>query len=138
MSDKMACIRDEVMVSVPTLIAYPSSTSNPLVIQPARTRRDWMEQDGRMAYRCLPLSIANASGWEILSPATFEVKWAGGSELVDLRTSEADFEQVSGWISSISSGTLLMPTDDLFRTPPGWAVAMRGAPNADKFPDRVP
>ena len=31
--------------------------------------------DDRFAYRCIPLSIANASGWELLCPVTFEAWW---------------------------------------------------------------
>ena len=35
-------------------------------IRPAPVERDWMEATGnRFAYRCLPLNIANAYGWEV-------------------------------------------------------------------------
>jgi hypothetical protein len=33
----------------------------------------------RFAYRCIPLSIANASGWEIVLPFSFSAVWNGGS-----------------------------------------------------------
>ena len=33
-------------------------------LRPAPLERDWMDASGeRFAYRCLPLSIANAYGW---------------------------------------------------------------------------
>lgn len=33
----------------------------------------------RFAYRCLPLTIANTHGWEMLSPCSFEAVWNGGA-----------------------------------------------------------
>ena len=51
-------------------------------IRPAPRRRDWMDatQQG-LPYRCIPLSVANVHGWELLCPYSFEVEWtgAGGS-----------------------------------------------------------
>jgi len=32
----------------------------------------------RFAYRCLPLTIANQHGWELLCPCSFEALWTGG------------------------------------------------------------
>ena len=55
------------------LILYPTGEVRP-TIQPAPATRDWMDKTPQSyAYRCLPLNIANAHGWEILSPSTFEV-----------------------------------------------------------------
>ena len=49
-----------------------------LDIRPAPLDRDWMDTTGeRFAYRCLPLDIANAHGWEILCAAGFEALWTG-------------------------------------------------------------
>ena len=51
-------------------------------IRPAPVERNWMEAtDHRYAYRCLPLNIANAHGWEILCPAGFTAIWNGGKGL---------------------------------------------------------
>ncbi|MFI4960960.1 MAG: DUF6065 family protein, partial [Hyphomicrobiales bacterium] len=48
-------------------------------IRPAPADREWMDNiDQRFAYRCLPLSIANAHGWEILCAAGFTAVWDGG------------------------------------------------------------
>jgi hypothetical protein len=52
---------------------------NPLPLRPAPVARDWMDRvPDRHAYRCLPLNIANAHGWEVASPCAFEVEWDGG------------------------------------------------------------
>ena len=51
-------------------------------IRPAPADREWMDNiDQRFAYRCLPLSIANAHGWEILCTAGFTAVWDGGRAL---------------------------------------------------------
>ena len=39
----------------------------------------------RFAYRCLPLNIANAHGWEVLSPAGFSAIWHGGPAIEDVK-----------------------------------------------------
>ena len=48
-------------------------------IRPAPVERDWMEATSqRFAYRCLPLNIANAYGWEVLCNTSFLATWTGG------------------------------------------------------------
>jgi hypothetical protein len=48
-------------------------------IVPGRSERDWMDiTTQRFAYRCTPLPIANASGWEVILPASFTASWNGG------------------------------------------------------------
>ena len=55
-------------------------------IRPAPVERAWMEKTPqRYAYRCLPLNIANAHGWEILCPSTFTAVWNGTNALNALR-----------------------------------------------------
>ena len=45
-------------------------------IRPADVKREWMDATAeRFAYRCLPLNIANAHGWEVPSPCSFEAYW---------------------------------------------------------------
>src|ERR1700743_449622 len=47
--------------------------------------RGWMDLfTDRHAYRCLPLTIANSHGWELLVPAAFEVEWNGGPKIAAL------------------------------------------------------
>ena len=36
----------------------------------------------RHAYRCVPMTVANTHGWELLVPASFEVEWNGGSRRI--------------------------------------------------------
>jgi hypothetical protein len=55
------------------------------VIEPAGTTRQWMQETpDSFAYRCLPLTSANAHGWDLLTPASFEAVWNGGSSPSDV------------------------------------------------------
>jgi hypothetical protein len=90
--------------------------------------------DQRSAYRCIPLSIANASGWEILSPVAFQATWTGSTLTsgVSISTRE-DRARVDRLASShFGHGVLTFHTGYLFRTSPGWALWVRGSPNTAK------
>ena len=50
-------------------------------LRAAPATRSWMDETSdAFAYRCLPLNIANAHGWEFLSPCAFSARWDGGSD----------------------------------------------------------
>jgi len=56
-----------------TLIAYRIHKYPSMPIVPASSMRDWMDKTHeRFAYRCLPLTIANQTGWCVIDPLTFE------------------------------------------------------------------
>ena len=101
-------------------------------IVPGRQRRVWMDETrSRFAYRCLPLTIANGIGWEILLPAKVTAEWNGGPELSDITIASDD----PAWrpdqlaLSHFGHGILTFPVGYLFRTDPGVAVWARGVPN---------
>ena len=103
-------------------------------IRPASSRRDWMDATAEsFAYRCLPLNIANAHGWEILSPCGFEAMWNGGSDPSDVTirvdTGTADHDAP---VALFGQGTLTFHVAALFQTPPGWNLWVGGSPNAAK------
>ncbi|TDP48229.1 cupin-like protein [Zavarzinia compransoris] len=103
-------------------------------LRPASHKRDWMEATPeRFAYRCLPLAIANAHGWEVLSPVGFAARWTGGPgvEAVEIRPDPgADPQRLP--VSLFGHGTVTFHVEGLFRTPPGWNLWVGGAPNAAK------
>ena len=103
-------------------------------IRPAAPRRDWMDgTPERFAYRCLPLAIANAYGWELLSPCGFAARWRGGSgtDAVEIRLDPGMAgRQVP--VSLFGQGTITFHVEGLFRTSPGWNLWIGGAPNAAK------
>jgi Family of unknown function (DUF6065) len=132
-SDRLEAAR-EAAAAVPELVCYPLEPDPP-AIEPARAAREWMDRTHqRYAYRCLPLSIANASGWEILAPIGFEASWSGGEDkaAIIVRSAE-DPERVKRLATShFAHGILTLHTGYLFRTSPGWALWVRGAPNSAK------
>lgn len=103
-------------------------------LRPASHRRDWMEATPeRFAYRCLPLAIANAHGWEVLSPVGFSARWDGGAEgeSVEIRPDAgADPRWVP--VSLFGQGTITFHVEGLFRTSAGWNLWVGGPPNEAK------
>ena len=60
------------------LECFPTQDRPPEIV-PGRAQRNWMEVFAyRHPYRCLPLTMANTTGWEILCPVSFTATWNGG------------------------------------------------------------
>lgn len=103
-------------------------------IRPASPKRDWMEKTPeRFAYRCLPLAIANAHGWELLSPCGFEARWRGGAdpESVEIRLDAGAGKRLAP-VSLFGHGTITFHVEGVFRTPEGWNLWVGGPPNDAK------
>ena len=115
------------------LICYLHPGWRPL-IRPASAQRAWMDATPEsFAYRCLPLSIANAHGWEVATPRAVEAWWDGGSgvEAVHLQV-EGEPDPVSAPVSMFGQGVLTFHLAGLFRTPSGWNLWVGGPPNQGK------
>jgi len=113
------------------LICYPVTTPLPS-IRPAVTERDWMDQTSeRHAYRCLPLSIANAAGWEILNPSSFSAVWDGGPGPDAVRIISEDGTDPIG-ISLFGAGVLTFHVTGLFETEKNIQMWVSGSPNRVK------
>ncbi len=84
-------------------------------------RRDWMDATpNRYAYRCLPLTIANQTGWWIKNPVGFTANWLGRSDAgsIEFRF-DASSEVWKEWINSqFGEGIITWNTPFLFRTKP--------------------
>ena len=66
---------------------------------PGRSKRDWMDASPeRYAYRCLPLTMANSTGWELLCPFDVDIEWNGGMGIEDIKVSSPDPRCLSGWV----------------------------------------
>lgn len=83
------------------------------------------------AHRCLPLTIANAHGWEILNPGAFAAAWSGGPEKDAIRIKAAAPERLAP-ISHFGSGVLTFHVTALFRTEPGTNLWVTGPANRPK------
>lgn len=118
------------------LICYVEPGWAPL-IRPAPATRPWMDATAEsFAYRCLPLDIANAHGWEILCPCGFEAVWNGrpGTDAVTIvPDAGAVAHQVPA--SLFGQGIVTFHIEGIIRTPPGWNLWVGGSPN--RFKDGV-
>jgi hypothetical protein len=118
----------------PELLCFREYAEPPEII-PGRTERDWMDATSQhFAYRCTPLSIANASGWELVLPGSFSATWHGGRLTSDITIRPTSEHMRLGPVveSVFGHGTLTFHPGYLFRTSPGWALIARGAPNIVK------
>lgn len=99
-------------------------------IVPARAERDWMDAfHMRFPYRCLPLTMANTTGWEILCPTDVRICWNGGKDKKDVTVSCRDPQAAHFVQSHFSHGIVTFHTGYLFRTQPQYALWAGGAPN---------
>ncbi len=107
-------------------------TQDALRIVPASASRDWMDRfPDRHAYRCLPLSIANAHGWHILNRSRFTAIWDGRTEQAGIAFS--DYEGPAAAAKShFSFGVITFELGVLFRTEPGWNMMVTGPINQFK------
>jgi hypothetical protein len=104
-------------------------SADPPQLAPGRARRPWMDAaPSRQPYRCLPMTIANSTGWELLCPVGFSAEWSGGGSLAALSVTHDDPARAFA-SSHFGSGTLTLHPGYLFRTDPGFGIVVRGAPN---------
>lgn len=113
------------------LECYPMLPRPPELVAGSPDRK-WMDAfHARHPYRCLPLTMANTTGWEVLCPMGFRAEWNGGPQADDIRLipdrPHPDFRILVE--SHFTQGVLTFHTGYLFRTPPGWAVWTSGPPN---------
>jgi hypothetical protein len=112
-------------------------------VRPARAKRQWMDDfPDRHAYRCLPLSIANAYGWEVLCPVPVEIRWNGGMTVEDIEViglkplpGGAPIEHFCR--SNFSRGIVTFHLDYLIETEPDWGLMATG-PFNDPKPTAAP
>jgi hypothetical protein len=113
------------------LECYPMM-QRPPDLQPGKPQREWMDRFfGRHPYKCLPLTMANCTGWELLCPIGFTAEWNGGGNQKDITlTPDKPSGEFHLYVEShFAGGVLTFHTGYLFRTSPGWGVWTCGSPN---------
>jgi antitoxin (DNA-binding transcriptional repressor) of toxin-antitoxin stability system len=119
------------------LIVYPM-TDEALPLRAAPAKRDWMDATpDSYAYRCLPLNIANAHGWEVLNMRSFSAHWDGGTapEAITITPDLDELPPVGAHIKPLAhfgSAVLTFELPFMFRTPPGWNLWVMGPINRPK------
>jgi len=119
--------------AAPELIAFVLNPALSMRLEAAERGRRWMDAtDARFANRCLPLLIANQSGWLLLSDHTFRATWNGGSGLDALSVSYLAGPEPYPAASHFGHGILTFSLPFLFRTSPGYNLLVRGPANLPK------
>jgi hypothetical protein len=109
------------------LIAYDIGAKLPIRLRPASNERDWIEASpGRYAARCLPLLIANQSGWEVVLDGELTATWNGRPDIHAV-TIDSPTRHVAS--SHFGLGILTFHLPFIFRTPPGYNLLVRGPSN---------
>lgn len=99
-------------------------------IVPAPRKRDWMPV---AMNRCLPLTISNSYGWEILNDNAFTAIWGGGNTKDDIVVVYDNPEHETGLACShFGLGVLTFGFRVLFQTEPGWDMMVTGPSNRPK------
>jgi hypothetical protein len=83
---------------------------------------------GRFAYHCLPLVMANQAGWILTSGRTVLATWTGGTDTDDLSVASPDGEDPPA-SSQFGHGVLTWEIPFLFRTSAGYNLLARGPAN---------
>lgn len=113
------------------LECFPTAARPPEIV-PGRPQRGWMDRfTERHPYRCLPLTMANTTGWEILCPVAFTAEWTGGNDTSDITfRSDRPHPDFHDFVKShFSHGVITFHPGYLFRTEPGWDLLCGGPPN---------
>jgi hypothetical protein len=100
-------------------------------LRAASHRRQWMDETpSGYAYRCVPLSVANAHGWELLCPVSFAATWNGGAKDKDVSITYPDGPDSGPPMfldTHFGSGIITFNPLLIFRTPKGYDLWI-GAP----------
>lgn len=109
-------------------VAYRIKEGGP-TIEVASAARKWMNETAAgFANRCLPLRIANQSGWFILSHERVEVAWDGTAGVNGLVVTKGTLDDQ--FLSShFGHGILTWKMPYLFKTPVGYNLYVRGPAN---------
>jgi len=115
------------------LYAYEIHDPRAMTLIAAPVTRLWMDQThGRFAYRCLPMIMANTSGWLIQNPSEFSLYWNGGAKKEDLMIKFANNCPDERIASHFGSGVLTFSLPYLFRTPKNINLWVKGPSNSPK------
>ena len=127
----------------PMVVKLHALTDHAPEVRPARAKRRWMDDfQDRHAYRCLPLSIANSFGWEVLCPIPVEIRWNGGMTVDDIQVIGLKELPGGGPVdhfcrSNFSRGIVTFHLDYVIQTEPDWHIMATG-PFNDPKPTAAP
>jgi hypothetical protein len=86
----------------------------------------------RFANRCLPLLMANQSGWLVLNGVPMRAEWDGSDGPAGLTVAYEQRPPSCHAVSHFGHGIVTWNLPYLFRTPPGYDLLVRGPANTVK------
>jgi hypothetical protein len=111
-----------------TLITLTKTHQNPPPVKQSRVKRDWMDATyNKHAYQCLPLTVANVSGWELILEQDVVVQWDGGNTVPKVLKGEMYNNRPVTQPSVI--GIMSFTTGWAFNTEDGYSTWISGSPN---------
>lgn len=118
----------------PSIAAYGLGPDPSVRLAAASVTREWiLNTHGRFAQRCLPLLIANQSGWTLQNPVPFRVTWDGSDGQLGLKMEGVDGAATPTHVTSLFGyGIISWTVPYLFRTSPGYNLLVRGPANLPK------
>lgn len=96
-----------------------------------QTYVDWWEKDSKTinhAKFCMPLLMANELGYDILSPATFEIEW-DGDESHDTNIYIIEASSHAGIDNHSAHGSFTVQSQFITKTEEGYYIYLKGMPN---------
>ncbi len=117
-------------------VSLTRTHQNPPQIRQCLVRRDWMDDTyNKHAYKCLPLTEANTSGWEMVLQHDVVVQWDGGQSVPRVLSGEFATFQSDGHeyqkaiVMPSIVGIMSFTTGWTFSTPKNIWTWVSGAPN---------
>jgi len=112
-----------------TKLFLKQTHQSPPLIQQSRLKRDWMDATyNKHAYQCLPMTVANVYGWELILEEDLVVQWDGGNTPPVILSGE---RTSSGRVQAISSiiGMISINMGWVINTEEGYNTWISGSPN---------
>jgi len=99
-------------------------------VEPMPTKRAWMDETaGKFSYKCIPLNVANQTGWQVLSPIEFCANWNGGEHPKDVEVHYHEESRSDFVAGHFGHGILTIMPDFILKTPKGISTYVKGVSN---------
>ena len=97
-------------------------------IKQSRIKRDWMDEThNKHAYQCMPMTVANVNGWEIIMQEDLVVQWDGGNNIVEVLSGGEQSGRIVAHPSMV--GIISLSMGWAIGTEEGYNTFITGSPN---------
>jgi hypothetical protein len=107
--------------------------SHSCLIEPSKIKREWMDRTvNKFAYRCLPLSIANQTSWDVLCPSSIKATWEGDISAAGVSVEYLDDYHFKYAGSEFGHGILTFHVDFIITSSQNTSLFVKGPANSFK------